>query len=186
MFHRMRRSRPAPMLVRWARANHGIAAVEFALLLPVMLLLCVGTVEMSEGVATNRQVALTASTVANLVAQYSSISASGTMPDILDAAATVLTPYSVANAVVTVSSITVDGGGNATISWSKALNGPGRTAGQTIVLPAALDVPNSSLIFGETSYAYTPFFDYLHIGTLLLNSSVYMSPRTSATVTLVP
>lgn len=185
MLRRVRLFRPA-VLGRGFRATQGLAAVEFAILLPVMLLLGVGSVEIEVGVSADRQVALTAGTVANLVAQYQSISASSTMPDILAAASAVLTPYSVANAVVTVSCINIDSGGNATIAWSQALNGPARPAGEKITLPPKLDIPNTSLVWGETSYAYTPLADYMHIGTLQLYSDVYMSPRTSMTIVLAP
>ncbi|HTT82605.1 MAG TPA: hypothetical protein VMF67_03910, partial [Rhizomicrobium sp.] len=70
--------------------------------------------------------------------------------------------------------------GNATITWSQALNGTGRIVGQAVTLPAALDVPNTSLVWGETTYAYTPTIDLLHLGVMDLYSSVYMSPRSSS------
>jgi Flp pilus assembly protein TadG len=165
-----------------ALASHrgAMAAVEFAIVLPLMLLLYLGSFEIAQAVAIKRQVALTASTVANIVTQYASISQSTQMPDILDASATVLTPYQVANAVVTVSLITIDSKGNATVTWSQSLNGTARQVGQSVTLPAGLDIPSTSLVFGETSYAYTPLMDFLHLGQLSLYSSVYMSPRSSS------
>jgi Flp pilus assembly protein TadG len=167
--------------------RRGIATVEFALVLPVMLLLYFGCIELATAISIQRMVTLTASTVANIVTQYPSISASQTMPDILNAASSVLTPYPVANATVRVSLITVDAGGNASIAWSKALNGPALTAGLPMTLPAALDVPNTSIVYGETSYAYTPAADYINLGALTLSSSVYMAPRSpSGSITLAP
>jgi Flp pilus assembly protein TadG len=167
-------------------AQRGLAAVEFALIFPFMILLYLGGFEVSEAVAAKRQVVLSASTVANLVTQYSTISATQTMPDILNASASVLTPFSVANAIVTVSSISIDSSGHATIAWSKSLNGAARTVGQVVSIPAALNVPNSSLIMGETTYSYTPVVDFMNLGTTNLYSSVYMLPRSTTAITLGP
>jgi Flp pilus assembly protein TadG len=164
--------------------RRGVSAVEFALILPVMLLLYLGGFELLQGIAIDRMTALTASTVTNLVAQYTTISASTQMPDILNASSQVLTPYPAANAKVVVSCITIDGAGHATITWSQALNGSARTVGQAIAIPAALATPNSTLVFGETTYAYTPAIDFLSMGTLQLYSSTYMLPRASSTIAL--
>jgi Flp pilus assembly protein TadG len=172
---------------KFASQRGGLAAVEFALLLPFMLLLYLGSFEICQGISVKRQVALTASTVANIVTQYASISATSDLPDILNASATVLTPYSSSSAVVTVSLIGVDGSGNATVTWSQSLHGTARKVGQSVSLPSGLNVPNTSLVLGETSYPYAPLMDFMHMGTLNLYSSIYMLPRSSSgTITLMP
>jgi Flp pilus assembly protein TadG len=150
------------------------------MLLPFMLLLYLGSFEISQAVAIKRQVALTASTVANIVSQYATISATNDLPDILGASAVVLTPYSSSHAVVTVSVIGIDANGKATVTWSQSLHGTARTVGATVTLPASLDVPNTSLVFGETTYAYTPIMDFMKMGAVNLYSSVYMLPRSSS------
>ncbi|MDA8049942.1 MAG: pilus assembly protein [Rhodospirillales bacterium] len=164
----------------------GLAAVEFALVLPIMLLLYFGIVEFTQAITVDRLVGLTAETVTNLVTQYTTISASTQMPDILDASKQVLAPYSSASATVVVSCITVDSNGNATVAWSQALNGTARTAGQPFTLPAAFDIPSTSVIFGEVTYPFTPLFDYLNLGSIDLYASVYMVPRDATTINLAP
>ena len=171
-------------LRRFRAAERGIAAVEFALVLPFMALLYLGGFEVMEEISANRQVSLTASTIASIVTQYSTISQSQTMPGILAASTSVLTPFSSANAVVTVSCINIDNTGKATIAWSQSLNGTGRLVGSTVTLPAALDVPNTTVVLGETSYSYTPTIDFLHRGTMTLYSSIYMLPRQPGTIAL--
>jgi Flp pilus assembly protein TadG len=172
------------LLRRFYAAERGIAAIEFAIILPFMALLYLGGFEVMEEIAANRQVSLTASTIASIVTQYSTISQSQTMPGILAASQTVLLPFSSTNAVVTVSCIGIDSTGKATVTWSQALNGAGRVVGSTVTLPAALDVPNTTVVLGETSYLYTPTIDFLHRGTMKLYSSVYMLPRQPGTIVL--
>jgi hypothetical protein len=108
------------------------------------------------------------------------------MPDILNASAAVLTPYPASNATVTVSCIAINAQGKAAVAWSQSLNGSARPMGQVINLPAGLAIPNTSVILGEVTYAYTPVLDYLHLAPLNLSSALYMVPRNSSTITLTP
>ena len=55
------------------RDQRGVSAVEFAMLLPLMVTLYLGAVEISQGVAIHRKVTLTARTVADLASQVTSI-----------------------------------------------------------------------------------------------------------------
>jgi Flp pilus assembly protein TadG len=164
--------------------RRGTSAVEFALILPVMLVIYLGGFEITQALAVNRLVALTSGTVTNIVSQYSSISASSQMPDILNASVQVLAPYPSSNATVVVSCIAVNNSGVATVSWSQSLNGTARTVGQVVTLPSGLDTPNSTVVLGETTYAYTPLLDYIKLGTINLYSAVYMLPRASTTINL--
>ena len=80
------------------------------------------------------------------------------------------------------SSVSIDAQGKATIAWSDTLNGTARAKGATVTLPAALNIPNSSLIWSEVQYAYKPVIGYVVSGTLNLKDHVYMRPRMSDTV----
>src|ERR1700735_1646004 len=80
-------------LRRFRRARSGASAVEFALMLPIMLSLYLGAFELTQGLALDRLVKLNATTVTNLVAQYTTISASTDLPDILAATTQILAPY---------------------------------------------------------------------------------------------
>jgi Flp pilus assembly protein TadG len=51
----------------------GIAATEFGLIVPIMLVMFFGTVEFSSGMAVNRKVALMARTLADLTSQSLSV-----------------------------------------------------------------------------------------------------------------
>jgi Flp pilus assembly protein TadG len=169
-------------LSRCARDEGGVSAVEFALLLPLMVMLYLGGVEISQGLTIDRKVTLVARTVADLAAQVSSIS-NADMTNILNAASSVLAPYSTTDAKVTVSQVSIDGNGRATVTWSDSKNGTARSPGSVITLPSALNVPNSSLIWGEVSYDYKPVIGYVITGTMTLTDQIYMRPRLSDSVT---
>ena len=79
--------------------------------------------------------------------------------------------------------MTIDSTGKATVAWSDTRNGTARAKGSTITLPTALAVPNSSLIFSEVQFNYTPTVGYVISGTLALKDQIYMRPRLSDSVT---
>ena len=168
-------------LHRLAGDERGVSAVEFAMLLPLMLALYLGAVEISQGIAADRKVTLTARTVADLVSQVTSINNSN-MTNSLNASAAVMVPYSSSNLKVTVSSITIDSQGAATFAWSDTLNGTARAVGSSVTLPTALNVASTSLIWSEVQYTYKPTIGYVVSGTLTLKDQIYMRPRLSDSV----
>jgi Flp pilus assembly protein TadG len=165
-------------LLRCVQDERGVSAVEFALLLPLMVTLYLGGVEISQGLTIDRKVTLVARTVADLAAQSTSIT-NADMTNILNASTAVLLPYAIASAKVTVSQVTIDANGTAKISWSDTKNGTARSPGSTVVLPTALNIPNSSLIWSEVSYEYKPVVGYVITGTMNLTDQIYMRPRLS-------
>jgi Flp pilus assembly protein TadG len=161
--------------------ERGVGAVEFAMLLPLMLSLYLGAVEISQGIGADRKVTLTARTICDLVSQVQSIGNTD-MTNALNASAAVMAPFPTSNLKVTVSSITIDANGKATVAWSDSLNGTARSKGSSVTLPTALSVANTSLIFSEVQYTYKPVIGYVVTGTLTLKDQIYMRPRLSDSV----
>jgi len=169
-------------LSRCALDERGVSAVEFALLLPLMVTLYLGGVEVSQGLTIDRKVTLVARSVADLAAQATTINNSD-MTNILNASTAVMLPYSTTGAKVTVSQVSIDANGVATIAWSDSKNGTARATGTTVTLPTALNIPSSSLIWSEVSYEYKPVIGYVITGTMTLTDQIYMRPRLSDSVT---
>jgi Flp pilus assembly protein TadG len=164
------------------RDEEGVSAVEFAMLLPLMITLYLGTVEVSQGVAIDRKVTLTTRTVADLASQVSSINNTD-MTNLLNAASSVIAPFALNQLKVTVSAVTVDANGVAKVAWSDTLNGTARAVNSTVTLPTALNVANTTLIWSEVEYNYLPTIGYVITGALNLTDKIYMRPRLSDTVT---
>jgi Flp pilus assembly protein TadG len=171
----------ARRLARLAGDERGVSAVEFALLLPLMLTLYLGAVEVSQGIGADRKVTLTTRTVADLVSQVSGLTASD-MTNSLNAASAVMAPYSSSNLKVTVTSVKIDANSNATVDWSATMNGTARSKGSTVTLPTALLIANTSLIWSEVQYTYTPTIGYVISGSLTLKDQIYMRPRMSDSI----
>jgi Flp pilus assembly protein TadG len=170
-------------LEQFAGECRGISAIEFAMLLPVMMTLYLGTVEASQGIGADRKVKLTAYTLADLASQYTNIT-DADMSNILNAGSAIIVPYSATNLQETVSQLSINAQGVATVVWSNTLNGTALTVGQTVTVPASLAVPNTYLIYAQTQYSYNPTYGYVMVGTITLSDQSFMSPRESASVSL--
>lgn len=163
----------------FARDRRGVSAVEFAMLLPFMLTLYLGSVEVSQGISIDRKVTLTSRTVADLVAQVATIDTAG-VNAALGAATAIMAPFPDVDAKVTVSLVKIDANGNAKVCWSNTKNGTARSGSVTV--PAALNVPNTSLVWGEAFYDYTPTIGYVVTNTINLKDQIFMRPRLSESV----
>ena len=104
------------------------------------------------------------------------------MSNILGASSAVIAPFDPTPLKVTVSEISIDSNNNATISWSCTLGGSAHAANSPVTLPGALNVANTSLIWGEASYTYKPPIGYVVTGTLNLSDQIYMRPRLANSV----
>src|SRR5690242_1850740 len=85
---------------RLARDERGISAVEFAMLLPLMVTLYLGGVEVSQAVAVDRKVTLVSRTLGDLVAQATNVT-SADMTNILSASAAIVVPFDDAKLKIT-------------------------------------------------------------------------------------
>lgn len=165
------------------RDNSGLAAVEFAMILPLMLVMFFGTIEVTSGVAVNRKVTIVTRTLSDLTSQASSVT-DAQLANFFAASAAIMTPYSATPVRATVSQVKVDGKTlKATIVWSKGAKPHG--VGDTVSVPDGLKpvAPASDiyLIWSEVSYLFKPLSHYT-VTDVNLADETYTRPRQSACV----
>lgn len=162
---------------RIRREQRGIAAIEFTIIAPVMMLLYFGLVQVTEGVMIHRKISQLTHTLADLTSQVTTVNDTG-ISNIFDAASTVMLPFTVDKPQMTISSIVINSSGVAKVCWSDAKNATPLAAGSTVTLPTALKVAGTSLIMATTSYDYKPDLGYPFTGTIAVgNQPIYMRPR---------
>jgi len=170
---------------RFIASTRAVAAVEFAIILPVLMVMFLGTFDAGRAITIYLKVRTATYTLAAVTNQYTTIQSSD-MQAILGATSVILTPYSSSPVVVTVSQIKISNNGSATVNWSASLNGTARSQGSSVSVPTALASPNSYLIFAEVSYTYTPMFGYFTKAPITLSDNLYVTPRTSLCVLYPP
>jgi len=174
------------LIATFRRDRQGTSAIEFALILPVMLTVYIAGIEISNAIAIDRKVTVTARTVTDLVSRASTISTAD-MTDVLTGSAAVIAPYVPNYLSFTVSEVYVDNNGNAKIwGFSCSYQGTPHNIGDPVTLPPQLSVNNSYLIWGEAQYAYKPAIAYIISGTLNLQDQIFLSPRLSSSVSGPP
>jgi len=184
---------------RLQKDSSAVAATEFAVIVPLMLVLFFGTVEFSSGVAVDRKVTMTARTLSDLTSQappptpttpYSIVN-DAYLQNVFTAGIAILTPYPSTPVNTTISEIYVDTNKVAKIQWSKAatvatgasqatLAASSRNAGDVVtsLVPPALLVKQTYLLFSEVSYRYTPTIGYVMSPSgVMLGDVAYTRPR---------
>ncbi|MHB0773199.1 TadE/TadG family type IV pilus assembly protein [Bradyrhizobium sp. 5.13L] len=175
--------------------KRALAATEFAVIVPLMLVMFFGTVEFSSAVAIDRKVTLIARTLSDLTSQSTAL-ADADMRNTFTASISVVMPYDAALVKGTISQIYVDANSIATVQWSKAgviasgatqatLATSARNAGDKVTseIPPTLLIPSSYLILSEANYTYTPTIGYVLKPKITLSDLSYTRPRQ---VTCVP
>jgi Flp pilus assembly protein TadG len=177
-----RRTRP---LRGFAKDQRGVAAVEFALVLPIVLLLMLGCYEIPRLVLIHQKIARTASGVADLVSQADEPMTASQLTDVYSAAGAMMDPYDVvADGAVIITSINNPAGTGATITWQRRTGSEltaskvGTGPGQTPTLPAGLmPAGGESVLVAEVYFNYSPIFTSLIYDGSLLYRASYTRPR---------
>jgi TadE-like protein. len=171
---------------RQLAADHrGAAAVEFALILPVMLLLYLGTMEASALISMDRRVQTVTGTIGDLVARANKVLPAEALRDYFRAAENIIAPYSTASLVQTVSLVYVNDEGEAEIEWSRQYTSgdadhvAGHPAGDAYDLPDEITslAEEAYVVVSETSYSYTPLLGLVFQSDFPLYRENFYIPR---------
>jgi Flp pilus assembly protein TadG len=180
---------------RFIDSQRGVAAIEFAIVLPVLLLTLLATFDAGGAIAIYMKVRAATYTLAAITNQYSMSTPiqSTDMQAITGATAAVLAPYPSAPTVVTITQVKQTSATQATVSWSYSLNGTAYGAGTTwSKIPSILSTNNACnsfpcyLIYAEVKYTFTPSFGHFITGTLNFSDNLYATPRSSTCIPFVP
>lgn len=169
-------------------ARGGGAAVEFAFIAPMVVLVFFGLIELAEGTNCRQRMESVASTTADLVAQAATITNTG-RNNIFAAADEILYPYP--NVAKIKFSSLVDDGTNTNkgrVVWGDATSNTTARLPNDIVenLPPGLITTGGSVIMAEVSYTYTSPIAQLISTPITMNSTFYSRPRRSVSVSRVP
>lgn len=174
------------LLRSFGRARSGAAVVEFALIMPLLLMLYFGSVEASSLYTVDRRVTIVSGTIGDLVAQWNpdgGAISQATINDYFDAAQTIMTPYDATGLAQVVSFVAVNASGVTKVLWSKATGGgQARATGSSFPLDAGSQMNviarnGGFFVASEASISYTPVLGLVFQNALLLSHTSYFLPR---------
>ncbi len=163
------------LLALW-RDCRGVAAVEFGVALPVMVVMFCGMYEISAATITYMKVIDAADTVVDLAGQYKTVSSSD-IDNFYLAGKMVMQPDSGAALGLAIASVTFDATtGNPSVAWQVTRGG---AAAMTDAASAATNLGSKgdSVLVTQATYTYTSILKYLLPNGLTITSRVFTRPR---------
>jgi len=198
-------------LGRFVSEERGVAAVEFSLILPIMITLWIGGVEITNALSVDRRVNAFAASMGDLVARSKTISYAQ-ITDIFRLSEAAMFPYCDSRMSMRITAIDIDNTGTAKVAWSRshfvttaAAPCPAAGASDTAQLPAYAKTTNvnssvpvalrpagvgvSQLIMAETEKDYRPAIGYLivkSLGEVTLDGRMFFVPRLTNQIKICP
>lgn len=179
--------------------RRGVAAVEFALILPILLVMYFMTMEASQAIETSKKVSRIGSMVADLVTQQPTIVAAD-LDAIMKIGTSTIQPYnrSTPSIIITAIQVTTDTPPKVNVVWSRKLvNGVSSiatTLPATTTVPTTLKVAGTFLIRVQSNLSYSPIINWQadtqqKLGltqslstTIPMGETYYLRPRRSLTI----
>jgi Flp pilus assembly protein TadG len=185
------------LAIRFARLipdRRGVAAVEFALIAPLLLSMYFVTVEVALGIEANRKVGRVGSMVADLITQNSEITPSQ-LEAIMKIGESIMQPYNRSAPKIVVTAIEIKTDSEVTVAWSGKLENGVYSAvtGSMATVPPALNQPGTFLVRVESELIYKPLITWSKeakptLGLMAafdnidMKETYYLRPRMSPTV----
>jgi len=151
---------------RLRRDSRGAAAVEFAYMAPVLLLMLLGTIEIGRAINVDRHFTMATAMAGDLVAREewlgtTSSTAKANLDSMMKSIQHVMSPYDTSTLKLGIFSVraSTTNANDTKVEWSYSFNGksvPSKC--QTYALPSGLIGKGGSAIVVESSYIYKPLF----------------------------
>ncbi len=177
-----------------AADGRGVSAVEFAIIVPVLLLLFLGMTDLVPAIMAQSQIDHANESTGDMAGEYTLMQASD-MANVFSVAPDVIEPMSSVNLYVRITNIYTDGAGTAKVYWSCGQGPLTPYAANSVVANTPTNSPmswflntstpaaaNTSYIMSETRYTYTPVTGYVVTGPITMTDTSYLLPRSSSYV----
>jgi Flp pilus assembly protein TadG len=166
---------------RFGADRRGVAAVEFALVVPIVIVVYVTGFEIAQAATVYRKLTDTTVQLANVTAQYTTMTSTD-VANVTHASAQIMAPYSATNLSIVLSEVTTDSKGAATVTWSQQYQGKALATGASVTMPTGFQAANTNYVMVQTTYSYSPTFGTSLIGPIAMSNKIFMLPRSSSSI----
>lgn len=185
----------ARKLAQFRNDHRGVAAVEFALVVPVMLTLYMGAMEASMMITMDRKVQSVAGAVGDLVARADGTLTTAQLRDYFQASAGIMTPYTNTGVKQTITLVEVQSNGKNTILWSREFLNGVLTVGTTRKVNTAYPLSkqmtaiaqnneNRWVIAAEAATSYKPLYGLVFDKAIPLYRENFYTPRNGKAIVM--
>ncbi|TIQ35158.1 MAG: pilus assembly protein [Mesorhizobium sp.] len=183
---------------RFCRDRRGVAAIEFAFIAPVLLIMYFITMEASQAIETSKKVSRIGSMVADLVTQQTTV-AKADLDAIMKIGASTLQPYNRSKPTIIITGIQIsdEASPKATVAWSRKLVGTTYSADAAkdsiTTVPSTLNIRKTFLVRVESDLGYEPIITWTAdeskplgltsaFNHIPMSETYYLRPRRGPTV----
>ena len=160
--------RAKDMAAGWLRTffvdRKGVAALEFALIAPLLFVLYLGTMEITQAMETNKKVSRVGSMVSDLVGQQGREVYREDLDAIMMIGEAILKPYARSPVSIVITGIEIDKFSQAKVKWSrKMVDGifsRDVAKGTATTVPNALNIPDTFLLRVTAMLDYRPIITW--------------------------
>jgi Flp pilus assembly protein TadG len=164
---------------KYLYGTEAVAAIEAALLFPVMMLLLLGMLDVGYGILASQKTIKASQVVADLIARSPSVSTMD-ITDAVEAGRLALEPFSTGTFGVDIVSILLDEDGSLTVCWRHTVNmNPNETV---LTSTDGLGSPGEGVLAVSVKYDYEPGFASNVIGTIEMLEVAYTRGRRAAII----
>ncbi len=163
-------------LRRFSAARSGLAALEFAILLPMMVLLLFGAVELIDVLGSNRRAENTTASLADVISRDTEVT-DEEVEGLWRATEILMVPDNAADLNLRITSISIQDAATARVVWSEGRGMAARIANSTVSLPADMMRPGTSIIMAESEYQYVSPIGMIIGSPMTLNHTAYRRSR---------
>lgn len=166
----------------FGRDRRAVGAVEFALIAPVLIVLYIGSLEISVAMSVNKKIARAASTIADLVTQETDVNKIY-LQTMVDVAKSVITPFKTDAVKVRVVGIKIDSLAKPKVAWSwDETNKAALAVGSDISIPPELIVKDTFLIRTDVAMDYEmlmilPALKDVQVKTIKMSKTYHLRQR---------
>jgi Flp pilus assembly protein TadG len=169
----------------YGRDVRGVASVEMALIFPLMLIVFVGLVDVSNLLTANRRVTLTANTLGDLVTQAPGNVTKADLKGFFSAASPIMDPFPASSTSLELYTFTKTSGGSAVLNWQYK---SGTTGCGDAPVPddtmLNLMAEDNDVVVSRTCYNWEPVLGIiLGISASTIQDQLMLRPRQTARIT---
>ena len=170
-----------PLIKRWARGTDGVAAMEAAMVFPILLTLMLGTFDLGNGILANQKTIRASQVTADLIARDSAIDSAG-LDEAIRGGELALEPMDAASFGVDVVSISFDDTATPIIEWRETRNMTPMADVLARVAPLA-EAGEGVLVVG-VNYEYNPLFAGFVVNNIQMQEIAFARGRKGAAIEL--
>lgn len=166
------------ILRRFARENKGVAALEFAIIAPLLMVpLLLGSVDLIDVMGANKRAQNAAASLADVAARDTEISDTE-LASLWRGLDVLLYPNATAGMEIRISSISIVDSSTARVIWSEGHGGmSARQAGSTVALDNRMMTVGTSIIMVESVYKYDAPLGFLFQNEIRMTHNAYRRSR---------